>query len=161
MTYTTSGMTSSEANIHSTGIPNPQPGRSQPRGAGLAGSASSTGSSAAGSGASGPKPSLPASQKANATRPARRANPSATAIGESLDPPSPIVVPVFPKATAARATTAPRPAGTPTARRTSSSDQAIGWSTLTTTAARVRPIISIMKNRFPELVTPWGTLMAM
>src|SRR5206468_10889682 len=78
--YTSNGRASSEPIIQMTGIPNAEPGRSQPRGAGAGGGARRMGSPGAGRAASGPNPNLPATQKPSATRPASTANPKATAM---------------------------------------------------------------------------------
>jgi len=62
---------------------------------------------------------------------------------------------------AASTTSAPTAAGPATAIRTSSTDHAIGWSTVTAAATRVRPIMIARKVRLPPDVSPAGTETAM
>ena len=53
----------------------------------------------------------------------------------------------------------PTTIGAPTANRISSSDQAIGWATLATTAMTVSPTMIATNGRLPNPV-PAGTLIA-
>ena len=71
----------------------------------------------------------------------------------------------LPAARARKKTSVPSTTGAPTANRNSSSVQAIGWTTATTTASRVRATMMSRNVRLPKpaSVAPFatGTLMAM
>src|SRR6266508_4334881 len=136
--------------VQITGSPNAQPGRSQPVGGGAGGSASCAGSSGSSGGASGPTPKRPATENAAVTPPASRSRPTATVTanvdGDAASGPSATVAWRPASGIASRPIATPRAAGAATAKRTSSSDQAMGWNTVTAVAMRVRPIIN-MTNR--------------
>ena len=80
--------------------------------------------------------------------------------GVSAKPPTTSSVLIRPSATEPKKTSAPRAAGAITAKRISSSVQAIGWKMATTTAVSVRASITSRNVRLPK---PWpsGTLIAM
>src|SRR5262245_6511652 len=154
-----------QAAAKTTGRPISQPGRSQPSGGSPGGSRSRIGSSGAGGTATGPNPQRPAIQNAPTTATERTASAKATRNGVTDTEPSTIVVWSRPVASAPKKTNAPSAAGAPIANRISSSVQAIGWTTATTTASNVRAIMITRNVRFPNpgSVVPVaaGTLIAM
>ena len=146
-------------------MPSSQPGRSQPSAGSPGGSSRRIGSSAAGGAASGPNPHRPPIQNSATTTSEPKARASATSSGVTEMDPSLIVVSSLPAASAPKKTSAPRTAGAPTPKRISSSVQAIGWTTATTTASRVSATMISRKVRLPKpgSVEPAaaGTLIAM
>ena len=85
----------------------------------------------------------------------------AISIGVTATGPSVNDLDAIPSGTATRKTRMPRAAGPTMARRVSSSDQAIGWSTVTRTATRVSATMRPTNSRFPPLVAASaGTAMA-
>ena len=164
-TYTTTGSAMRQAAIQTTGSPSSQPGRSQPAAGSPGGSSRRMGSSGAGGAASGPKPQRPPIQYSPTTTSEPKASASATSNGVTDTDPSLIVVSSLPLASAPKKTIAPRAAGAPAPKRISSSVQAIGWTTATTTASSVSPTMISRNVRFPNpgSVEPAaaGTLIAM
>ena len=165
MTYTTTGRAMRQTAIQTTGIPASAPGRSQPSGGWPGGSSNRIGSSAAGGVASGPKPSAPPAANNAHTTSEPRASAMAIRSGVTDSEPRAIARSSRPVASAPKNTRPPSTTGAPMPKRISSSVHAIGWSTATTTASRVNPIMIARKVRLPKpgSVAPgaMGTLMAM
>src|SRR4051794_41385478 len=105
-------------------MPNPDPIRSQPTGAGDDASRWAASLSAGSGGASGPNPKRPAAQNAIATPAPSMISPSPTVMGVSLTAPSATPDVALSSGIAIRAMSAPSATGAPTAKRISSGDQA-------------------------------------
>ncbi len=80
--------------------------------------------------------------------------------GVSATGPIATTVSALPSATAARNSSVPSAGGPATATHISSSDQVIGWYTVTTTAARVRATMMSVNVRLPGASLPAGTAIA-
>ena len=152
--------------MNTTGRPSSQPGRSQPSG-GVAGGLEQA-DRVVGRGWRGerpePDPSAEREQARDDDRARDRAR-SPRSNGVTASDPSVMAVSSLPAASATKNTTVPSTTGAPTANRHSSSVQAIGWTTATTTASRVSAIMISRNVRLPKPGSGWpsttGTLMAM
>ncbi len=159
--YTANGIAMRQTASHTAGMPTCEPRRSHDGGGGDAGGRRRAGSSGSGIGANGPKPARPATTNPTYAVAPTKTPAKASEMTGSPNGPNVIGSPPWPNATAARNRPIPRTAGAPTAKRTSSSDQATGRRTQPTTAARVSPIMMTRKVRLAPAVGPDGALMAM